>query len=116
MDRSTDPDLQDCEVHVFRDASERAYGAAFYLRCIVDEVVTVRLICSKAMVAPIKMVTLPRLELLAALVATRLLRYFCQATDYISKAFLWSDSAITLAWICGHPNRWKHSYATASRR
>ena len=102
------PDHQDCEVHVFLDASERAYGAALYLRSIVDEVATVLLICSKASLAPIKRVTLPRLELLAALVATRLLRYFCQATDYnIFKAFLWSDSAITLAWNRRDPNRWK---------
>jgi hypothetical protein len=68
--------LQDCEVHVFGHASERAYGAVVYLRSIVDNAVTVRLICSKARLAPIKRVTMPRLELLVALVATRLLRYF----------------------------------------
>ena len=63
-----------------------------YLKSITDDAVTVRLICSKARLGPIKRVTLPRLELLAALVATRLLRYFCQATECdISKATLWSD-------------------------
>jgi hypothetical protein len=41
---------------------------------------------------------MPRLELLAALIATRLLRYFYQATDCdISKAIVWSDSAIAFA-------------------
>ena len=100
--------LQDCQIDVFGDASERAYGAAIYLRSVVDNALTVRLVCSKVRVAPIKRVTLPRLKLLAALVATRLLRYFCQATDYIvSKPIFWSDSAITLAWILGDPNRWK---------
>ena len=55
-----------------------------------------------------KRITLPRLELLSALVATRLLRYFCQATECdISKATLWNDSAIVLAWIRGDPNRYK---------
>jgi hypothetical protein len=102
--------LRDCKVHVFGDASERAYGAVIYLRSIVDDAVTVQLICSKARLAPVKSVPLPRLELLAALVATRLLRYFCQATDCdISKAILWSDSAITLAWIRGDPKKWKTS-------
>jgi hypothetical protein len=81
MDWSTDPRFQDCEVYVFGDASERAYGAAIYLRSVVDNAATVRLICSKARLALIKRLTLPRLELLAALVATRLLRYFCKATD-----------------------------------
>ena len=98
-------ELQDCEVHVFGDASERAYGAVIYLRSIVDDAVTIQLICSKARLAPIKRVTLPRLELLAALIATRFLRYFCQATNCdISKAIFWSDSTITLAWIRGDPN------------
>jgi len=100
--------LQDCEGHVFGDAPERAYGAVIYLKSITDDTVTVRLICSKARLAPTKRVTLPRLELLAALVATRLLRYFCQSTECdISKATLWGDSAIALAWIRGNPNRWK---------
>ena len=101
-------DLQDCEVHVFGDASERACGTVIYLRSIVDDTFTIQLICSKARLAPIKRVTLPRLELLAAQVATHLLRYFCQASNCdISKAILWSDSAITLACIRGDPNRWQ---------
>ena len=101
-------DLQDCEVHVFGEASEQAYGAVIYLRSIVDDAFRIQLICSKVRLAPIKRITLPRLELLAALVATRLLRYFCQASNCdISKAILWSDSAITLAWICGDTNRWQ---------
>jgi hypothetical protein len=100
--------LQDCEVHVFGDASECAEGAVIYLKSITDNAVTVRLICSKARLAPIKRVTLPRLELLAALVTTSLLHYFCQATECdISKATLWSDSAIALTWICGDMNRQK---------
>jgi len=100
--------LQDCEVQVFGDASERAYGTVIYLKSIIDNAVTVRLIYSKARLAPIKRVTLPRLELLAALIATRLLRYFCQATEYdISKATPWSDLTIALAWGRGDPKSWK---------
>ena len=110
-------DLQDCEVHVFGEASEQAYGAVIYLRSIVDDAFRIQLICSKVRLAPIKRITLPRLELLAALVATRLLRYFCQASNCdISKAILWSDSAITLAWIRGDPTGGKHLYANATRR
>jgi hypothetical protein len=99
--------LQDFAVHVFGDASESAYGVVLYLTSIIDNDVTVRLICSRAILAPMKRVTLPRLELLAALVASWLLRYFCEATEYISQATLWSDSAIALAWMRGEPNRCK---------
>ena len=76
------PNLQDCEVHVFGDASERAYGAVIYLISIVGNVVTVRFICSKTRLPPNKRATLPRLELLAALVSTRLLRYFYRLRNF----------------------------------
>ena len=58
--------LQDFEVHVFGDAFVRAYGAVIYLKSITDYAVTARLICRKARLAPIKRVTLPCLELMAA--------------------------------------------------
>ena len=100
--------LHYCEVYVLGYASERAYGAVIFIKSIIDNAVTVRLICSKARQSPIKRVTLPRLELVAALVATRLLRYFCQATECdIYKATLCCDSAIALYWIRGDPKRWK---------
>jgi hypothetical protein len=56
---------------------------------------------------PVK-VTLPRLELLAALVGARLLHYFCQATCIdITEATLWSDSTVALGWIRQNPNTYK---------
>jgi len=66
-------DRNQSQVHVFCDASERAYGAALYIRsCLVDNSV-VHLACSKNRLAPFKKVTLPRLELLAGLVGARLM-------------------------------------------
>ncbi|GFS99680.1 integrase catalytic domain-containing protein [Nephila pilipes] len=56
----------------------------------------------------LKKVTLPRLELLAALMRTRLLKYFCEEVDIQpSAATLWTDSKITLSWIRTDPNKWK---------
>ena len=67
-----------------------------------------RLACSKNRLAPVKKVTMARLELLAALVETRLLHYFRSATCYdINRAILWSDATVTLCWIHSDPNRWK---------
>jgi hypothetical protein len=68
----------------------------------------VRLACSKNRLAPVKRVMLPRLELLAALVRTRLLVYLCEATGYdITQAMLWTDSTVALSWIRSDPNSWK---------
>ena len=78
------------QVHVFCDASERAYGAALYVRSYTADRNVVRLAYSKNRLAPVKKVTLPRLELLAALVGNRLLHYFCQATCVdATEATLW---------------------------
>jgi hypothetical protein len=96
------------QVHVFCDASELAYGAALYVRNPMDHNTTAQLKCSQNHLAPLKRVSLPLLELLAALLGTRLLRYFCQATDYLIRdATLWSHSMVILGWIRGDPNNWK---------
>ena len=86
---------------------QRAYGAAIYLRS--TDTTYVQLVCSEARLAPLKRVTLSRLELLAALVGARLLRYFCQAAGRdITSATMWTYSAVTLGWIRRDPNRWKN--------
>ncbi|KAG8173850.1 hypothetical protein JTE90_001688, partial [Oedothorax gibbosus] len=98
----------DTTIHVFCDASERAYGACLYSRQTVDSSTSVSLICSRNKLAPVKKVTLPRLELLAALLGARLLQYLCKETNMNSyTAILWSDSTVALSWIKGDPNRWK---------
>ncbi|GFW67332.1 integrase catalytic domain-containing protein [Trichonephila clavipes] len=57
----------------FCDASQRAYAAVFYLRTeLVTGKVHVSMITSKTRVAPVKSITLPRLELLAALLLSEL--------------------------------------------
>ncbi|GFV43341.1 uncharacterized protein TNCV_1948541 [Trichonephila clavipes] len=59
------------ELHSFCDASKKAYGAAIYLRTKSRNGISVKLVTSKSRVAPLNCVTLPRLELLGALVAAR---------------------------------------------
>ena len=95
------------QVHVFCDTSEWAYGAALYIRSNKDDKTRTRLACINNRLAPVKRKTLPRLELLAALVGTRLLHYFCTAGYDINQAILWSDATVALGWIRSDPNRWK---------
>ena len=47
------------QVHVFCDASERAYGAALYIRSTKDDQTLTRLACSKNRLALVKRITLP---------------------------------------------------------
>ncbi|GFT42722.1 integrase catalytic domain-containing protein [Nephila pilipes] len=101
-------ETSDVTIHVFCDASERAYGACLYARHTVNNFTEVNLICSRSQLPPVKKITLPRLELLAALLGTRLLQYFYRETNMHSHtAVLWSDSTVALSWIKGDPNRWK---------
>ena len=89
-------------LHVFGDASEEAFAAAAYLVTTdEDSVTSSKLVMSKTRVSPIKRVTLPRLELLAALIAVRLGKYIENAIKpyKIDEIYYWTDSSITLSWI-----------------
>ncbi|GFU99304.1 integrase catalytic domain-containing protein [Trichonephila clavipes] len=63
------------EIHGFADASERCYGAAVYCKSKnLKSETLVRLITSKSRVAPIKSLTIPRLELCAAVLLAKLVK------------------------------------------
>ena len=59
------------ELHTFSDSSEFAYGAAVYAKVITDCKTRVALVIGKSRVAPLKVMSIPRLELTAAVVAAK---------------------------------------------
>ncbi|XP_070554690.1 uncharacterized protein [Ptychodera flava] len=86
------------ELHAFADASKiTAYGAAIYLRK-GDQTA---LVMAKTRVNPTQEITLPRLELMAAVIATRLSKLVERALTNvtISRSILWSDSQIAIHWL-----------------
>lgn len=92
------------QVHVFADASKKAYATAIFLRIEHNHHVTLRLLASKSRVAPVsksnKRMTIPRLELLANSIAARL--YQTVIDDYKLfnvKTFCWTDATTVLAWL-----------------
>ncbi|XP_075213833.1 uncharacterized protein LOC142320038 [Lycorma delicatula] len=99
----------DIEVHGFCDASQHAFGACLYLRSVNSEgEILVQLLCSKSRVAPVKTVSIPRLELCGALLLSKLLRKTLPILNLsIERAHLWTDSKICLAWISAPASKWK---------
>ncbi len=89
------------QLHVFADASQRGYGAVSYLR-FVNELgdIHIAFVIGKARVAPLKVVTIPRLELSAAVVAARLEKMIRSEIDLsIDTTLLWTDSTTVLGYI-----------------
>ncbi|XP_076549217.1 uncharacterized protein LOC143306777 [Osmia lignaria lignaria] len=98
------------ELHGFSDASQLAMAAVIYITVFspsTDHKVT-SLVCSKTKVAPLKRLTIPRLELTAALILAKLLKYVqANLKLNIATIHLWTDSQVTLTWIKSHASRWK---------
>lgn len=97
------------EIHGFADASNLAMAAVVYVRVKSSNGdFTVQLVCSKTKVAPLKPMTIPRLELGAAVLLARLVEHTRQVLEITeAPVFLWSDSSVALTWISSHPSRWK---------
>ncbi|XP_017479437.1 PREDICTED: uncharacterized protein LOC108368978, partial [Rhagoletis zephyria] len=97
------------ELHGFSDASEVAFAAAVYVRIQRrDGEVFTHLISAKTRVAPVKQITLPRIELCAAHLLVKLIIKVRQSLSFeVVDVVGWTDSSIVLAWLADHPRRWK---------
>lgn len=107
--RCVKPQGRKLNIFGFSDASERAYGACIYgVTSSEDGDHQSYLICAKSRVAPLKTVTLAKLELCAALLLAKLYRTIGEAIgDKIDKAYLWTDSTIVINWIHTCPSTLK---------
>ena len=95
------------EIHGFADASTAAYAAVIYIRILyTDASVSVSLVYSRTKVAPLKPVTIPKLELSAALLLSQCIDYVCSLLELtLDKVYAWSDSTIALGWLQTPPHR-----------
>ncbi|GFS91631.1 integrase catalytic domain-containing protein [Trichonephila clavipes] len=96
------------ELHGFADASSLAYAAAIYCRQRHNGKIKVQLLVSKTKVAPVKQVSIPRLELCGAHLLSKLFKSVLRTLEYYTfDVFAWTDSKIVLSWLSGHPRQWK---------
>ncbi|CAB0005710.1 unnamed protein product [Nesidiocoris tenuis] len=95
----------------FADSSTKAYGACIYVHTANSgQSPTVKLLCAKSRVAPQKGLTIPRLELCAALLLSNLMKTVLNAYTpryQFKNVVAFTDSKVVLCWIQSDPSRWK---------
>ncbi|XP_041452005.1 uncharacterized protein LOC121405395 [Drosophila obscura] len=88
------------QIHGFCDASQRAYGAAIYVRVERPNGIFCSLLTAKTRVAPVRTISLPRLELCGAVLLAELSAAILpQMPLDSSQVSFWTDSTIVLAWL-----------------
>lgn len=81
----TKQEVLECELHGFGDASSKAYCAVVYLVYKTNEGTSAKLLTSKSRVAPLKKLTIPRLELMSARILAQLMDTVKLALDLSSR-------------------------------
>ena len=96
-------------LHVFVDASENAYGAVVYMRSeYIEGKVSLSFVASKTKVAPLQSLSIPRLELMAAILGKRLALSIAEILS-IDREYItfWTDSTSVLWWVKGYSRQFK---------
>lgn len=95
------------QLHHFSDASQQGYGAVSYLRSMDDKgTIHCSFVMGKARTAPLKSITIPRLELSAAVLASRLDKIIRREIDLpIHESVFWTDSTCVINYIRSNDKR-----------
>ena len=103
-------------LHCFSDGSSTGYGQVAYLRCVnADSKVHVSQVTAKSRVAPLKSVTMPRLELTAGTVSVKVAALVSEELDFPDLTVTyWTDSTIVLGYIANEEKRFRTCVASPS--
>ncbi|XP_028408812.1 uncharacterized protein LOC114531393 [Dendronephthya gigantea] len=94
------------QIHILSDASSTGYGAVAYLRlCDENDRIYCSFLLGKACLAPIKIVTIPRLELTATAIAVRIGELLKNELDDIFDMKYHTDSTNVLCYIMNEQQR-----------
>ncbi|XP_053685891.1 uncharacterized protein LOC128735430 [Sabethes cyaneus] len=95
------------QIHMFSDASERAFGACAYMRTKdTSGKIKIAILSSRSRVSPLKTQSIPRLELRGALMAAELYLKVKESIRCSMEAFFWTDSSTVLRWLLATPSTW----------
>ena len=88
------------ELHCFGDASYSSYGSVVYLRVNSDGETSSKFLVAKSRLCPSNRQTIPRLELMAAVLTAKLLSSVKKFLHLdTAPTYAYSDSTVCLAWI-----------------
>lgn len=94
------PDIEDVTLHVFCDASSIAYATCIFLRRSCGNSVECQLLQSRSKIAPVKPITIPRLEILSCSIGARLAKVVKDDLQLKGvRTYYWCDSMNALHWI-----------------
>ena len=114
MYRQSLPPVNRRELHIFADASEKAIASVAYLKTTSPESEQISFVLGKAKVAPKHALTMPRLELCAALLASEMGSFIHDNLDFIiSATTYYSDSKVVLGYL---NNRTRRFYTYVANR
>ncbi|XP_033105187.1 uncharacterized protein LOC117107594 [Anneissia japonica] len=107
--KPTDFNIKSNQLHNFADASETGYGAVTYLRMTdVNDKIHCSILMSKSRLAPLKGMTIPRLELTAAVEAIKMDELLRRELEIpLLESVYWSDSMIVLLYIQNDESRFQ---------
>ena len=99
--------VSSCELHHFSDACCSGLGQCTYLKLIdTDGKIHCSLVMAKARVAPVKSITIPRLELNAAVLSVTVSEMLNKELSYETISnFYWTDSKIVLGFLANESKR-----------
>jgi hypothetical protein len=90
--------VQEVSLHTFSDASQEAYAAVSYIRSMDQNGVHLSMVAAKARVAPLKATSIPRLELMGAVLGHSLAMKITRLLE-IGELYFWTDSMDVVHWI-----------------
>ena len=94
--------MDQIQLHMFGDSSQDVFCAVGFLRARLSSSpkTQISFTFGKARVAPMKALSIPKLELRAALLATRLKDDILTAlTVSVNHVYMWTDSTTVLQWL-----------------